>query len=251
MSVRIEVVPFLFVSLLLGALVLLACRMLKVRRTRALGAGGAVFLLLGFYMLVFFRDPARTPPTEPGVIVAAADGRIAGIVEVPPADFETLLRRFAEQGIAGERLARLQDRDLIRISTFLSLIDVHVNRAPIQGVSEFLGYFPGERHFTFQERSSLENQHNAIYMHNPDTACLLMQIVGPVARRVVYWPDHDQPVELELGEPIGMMKFGSRLDLYFPADDIEVVIPVDARVVAGETIVARLRTGESPDAPRQ
>ena len=241
MSVRIEIVPFLFASLLIAAILLLACRLLHVRRVRALVSSGAVFLLLSFYMVVFFRDPPRNPPDDPKAIVSAADGRIAGIVDVAPEDFELLIERFTEQGIDAERLARLRNRDLVRISTFLSLIDVHVNRAPIQGVSEFLGYFPGARHFTFQERASVENQHNAIYMHNPHTACLLMQIVGPVARRVVYWPDSDQPVELSLGEPIGMMKFGSRMDIYLRASDVEVTIAKGERVRAGETVIARCR----------
>jgi len=119
---------------------------------------------------------------------------------------------------------------------------VHVNRAPISGESRFLGYFPGRHFFTFKEKSSDYNQHNSILIQNERTCCLLNQIVGPVCRRVVYWPDHDRPVQVRKGDPIGMMKFGSRLDMYFPADTITVVVKEGDPVRAGETIMARLRT---------
>ncbi len=240
MGMRIEVVPFIFVSLAIGALVWLLCRLFKARQSRSLVSGGVVFLILSFYMLVFFRDPPRTPPTDPNVIVSAADGKIANVIVVPRDEFEALCRDSGLDGIKVERMSRLLQTDVVRISIFLSLVDVHVNRAPMSGTSEFLGYFPGKRHFTFLEKSSQENQHNAIYMHNEHTACLIQQIVGPIARRVVYWPDHDNPVDLEIGHPIGMMKFGSRLDMYFPVGDVVVEVQADDRVRAGETIVARL-----------
>jgi phosphatidylserine decarboxylase len=121
---------------------------------------------------------------------------------------------------------------------------VHVNRAPIAGSSEFLGYYRAKRHFTFDEKSSEENQHNAIFMKNDRTCCLINQVVGPVARRVVYWPDHDKPVPLEMGDRIGMMKFGSRLDMYFPKDDITVTVKKGDRVQAGLTKVATLNRGD-------
>lgn len=79
--------------------------------------------------------------------------------------------------------------DILRISIFLSLFDVHVNRAPISGKSRFLGYFPGKHLFTFDEKSSDVNQHNSILIQNDKTCCLVNQIVGPVCRRVVYWLD--------------------------------------------------------------
>jgi phosphatidylserine decarboxylase len=249
MGMRIEVVPFLFVSLAIGALIAMMGALLKVRKKRALLSGGIVFLILGCYMLVFFRDPPRTPPSDPDVVVSAADGKIANIVEVSRDDFEKLCRESGLDGVKVRKMGRLLQTDVVRISIFLSLVDVHVNRTPIAGTSEFLGYFPGKRHFTFLEKSSAENQHNAIYMHNERTACLIQQIVGPVARRVVYWPDHNQAVELEIGYPFGMMKFGSRLDMYFPKDDIVVKVQAGDRVVAGETIVARLTARTALPAP--
>jgi phosphatidylserine decarboxylase len=132
----------------------------------------------------------------------------------------------------------------VRISIFLSLFDVHVNRAPIAGQVKFLAYYPGTRYFTFQEKSSELNQHNSIFIQGPQTACLVNQIVGPVARRVVYWLTLDQ--EVRKGDPIGMMKFGSRLDMYLPRAEVEVVVKRGDKVLAGETVVARLRGKGTP-----
>lgn len=154
-------------------------------------------------------------------MVAGADGTVAAITNVYESEY--------------------LKTNCVRISIFLSLFDVHVNRAPISGRSTFLGYFPGKRLFTFQEKSSEVNQHNKILIEGHRTRCLVTQIVGPVCRRVVYWPPHEQAVELKLGERIGMMKFGSRLDMYLPVDDVDVVVRTGDTVRAGQTLVARVR----------
>ena len=151
---------------------------------------------------------------------AGADGTIAAITDV----------------YEGQYL----QTNCVRISIFLSLFDVHVNRAPIAGQSRFLGYFPGRHLFTFQGKSSDVNQHNKILIEGENTRCLITQIVGPVCRRVVYWPDHDRAVALRQGDRIGMMKFGSRLDMYFPNDDVDVAVTLGEQVRAGETIVTRI-----------
>jgi len=142
-------------------------------------------------------------------------------------------------------LPEFENSAAVRISIFLSLFDVHVNRAPISGNATFLGYFPGKHYFTFQDKSSDHNQHNSILIRNADTACLINQIVGPVCRRVVYWPDHERVVPLRIGDRFGMMKFGSRLDMYFPAADIELLCRPGDEVRAGETIIAELITRET------
>ncbi|MCF7855839.1 MAG: phosphatidylserine decarboxylase, partial [Candidatus Pacebacteria bacterium] len=204
--------------------VALICRGLRLRWKRSVPVGLLTPLLLSSYMLFFFRDPPRTAPTDPDLVVSGADGVIAGIQTVEE--------------------SRYLKGKAVRISIFLSLFDVHVNRAPISGMSTFLGYFPGEHFFTFEEKSSDHNQHNAILIEGEGTRCLVYQIVGPVCRRVVYWPDHDAPVSVMKGDPIGMMKFGSRLDMYFPEGDIEPVVSVGDKVRAGETVVAKLRSRE-------
>jgi phosphatidylserine decarboxylase len=205
---------------------------------RVLVPSALVGLAVGLYMLYFFRDPARFSPPDPSLIVSGADGRIANIVDLSPDQFAKMAP-FC--GLKEGDLGRLGEGSVTRISIFLSLFDVHVNRAPIAGESEFLGYFPGKHIFTFKEKSSECNQHNSIRISNADTVCLVNQIVGPVARRVVYWPDPNRKVPLEKGHPIGMMKFGSRLDMYFPAADVDVGVKVGDRVAAGVSVVARLK----------
>jgi phosphatidylserine decarboxylase len=212
-----EVLPFFFGSLVVFGLLGLIFRRLQWKRT------ALVFFSLGVivacYMLFFFRDPQRTPPADPTVIVAGADGVVMSIKEIRE---DTYLKT-----------------DAVRISIFLSLFDVHVNRAPIAGNIAFLGYFPGKRYFTFQEKSSEFNQHNSILIEGPQTRCLVNQIVGPVARRVVYWLKLHQMVQK--GDRIGMMKFGSRLDMVFPKDDVNVVVKPGDRVQAGVTVVATVK----------
>lgn len=223
-KVRAEVWPFLALGAALGGAVALAVRWGGTGWGRAAWIGAGAGAVVCAYMLYFFRDPDRLIPGNPAMIVAGADGRIAGITRV--------------------REDRFLREETVRISVFLSLFDVHVNRAPIAGTSTFLGYFPGRRFFTFREKSSTMNQHNAILLEGERTRCLVTQIVGPVCRRVAYFLDHDQGVRVRKGDRIGMMKFGSRLDMYFPKDDIEVVVKKGDVVRAGQTVVARLREQE-------
>lgn len=247
MSFRVEVLPFLAVAAVAGVVLGVAVRALTRRRKRpllAVAMGLDLAILLGAYFLYFFRDPERTPPADPAAIVAGADGVIAKVTELDDAAFG---RSADFSGLKGANRERFLGRGgVVRISIFLSLVDVHVNRAPIGGQSEFLGYFPGKHFFTYKEKSSEYNQHNSILIRGKDTSCLVNQIVGPVARRVVYWPDHDRAVELRIGDRIGMMKFGSRLDMYLPRRDVEVLTRQGDRVRAGETIVARLRGEAAP-----
>jgi phosphatidylserine decarboxylase len=221
MLIRSEVIPFIVaVAIIFGLLAL-------VLRTRSYPARRLVWfcltpaLVCTVYLLFFFRDPERITPVDPTAIVAGADGRV--------------------MSVACLKEDKFLKTDCMRISIFLSLFDVHVNRAPIAGRSTFLGYFPGKRLFTFQEKSSELNQHNKILIEGKQTRCLVNQIVGPVCRRVVYWPDHDKAVDVKMGERIGMMKFGSRLDIYLPASDVDIVCKSGDVVRAGETVVAHLR----------
>ena len=220
MHIRPEVVPFVAASFVVGVLLAaLSKRLFKTWRVAGT-LGLAVAVIFSAYFLYFFRDPDRHPPNDASAILAGADGTIAAITEV--------------------REDKYLQTDCVRISIFLSLFDVHVNRSPMSGRSKFLGYFPGKRLFTFQEKSSDLNQHNKILVEGAHTRCLVNQIVGPVCRRVVYWPDHDKAVDVASGERIGMMKFGSRLDMYFPKSEIVIEVRKGDRVRAGETIVARV-----------
>lgn len=243
MSIRVEVVPFLVVSLVAGAVVALAVRLAGAGWAPTLWSGGCVAGVLGAYMLYFFRDPARIPPADADAIVAGADGTVAAITTLNAEQFRQAAK-FCGLDSAGTD-AFLKP-DVLRVSIFLSLFDVHVNRAPIRGTARFLGYFPGRHLFTFTDKSSDVNQHNAVLLENSRTRCLLTQIVGPVARRVVYWPDHNSAVKIAAGDKIGMMKFGSRMDLYFPSGDVTLAVALGERVRAGETVIAKLRQEVRP-----
>jgi len=219
MTFRPEVIPFLVGVLIFGAVVFFVLRLARVGLGKAVALELGIVAVLFAYLLYFFRDPERHPPADPAAIVAGADGTVMSVVTVNEPEF--------------------LKTEAVRISIFLSLIDVHVNRSPIAGKVEFANYYPGTRYFTFQEKSSDFNQHSSIFIRGPKTACVVRQIVGPVARRVVYWLNVGQ--ELNKGDRIGMMKFGSRLDMYFPKTDVDVVVQKGEKVRAGETVVALLK----------
>ena len=224
MSIRVEVVPFVVAAVVVGIVVALACRLAAVGWAGATVLGAGLAMVFTGYMLFFFRDPHRKPPGDDSLVLAGADGIVARVTEV--------------------REDRFLNAEAVRISIFLTLFDVHVNRAPLSGRARFLGYYPGKRFFTFQEKSSEFNQHNAILIEGSHTRCLVKQIVGPVCRRVVYWLDHAKEAEVRAGDRIGMMKFGSRLDMIFPRGDVTVLVKEGDRVRAGETVVGRVGEGE-------
>jgi phosphatidylserine decarboxylase len=212
MNVRHEVIPFVGIVAAVGV-----CAGLFLN---AIIPSVAVISLGSVCLLFFFRDPERTPPPDKAVIVSGADGRVMSITRLP------------------ENVHL--NAECVRISVFLSIFDVHVNRSPLSGHSKFIGYFPGKKVFAFREKASEVNQHNKILIEGSQTRCMIAQIVGPVARRVVYWLSHDASVPVKAGDRIGMMKFGSRLDIYLPAADVDVLARPGDKVRAGETIIARI-----------
>lgn len=180
-----------------------------------------VAVILTAFMFHFFRDPDRPQLADTAVVVSGADGWVRCVEEVPE--------------------PRFIKADCLRISTFLTPFDVHVNRAPIGGQVRHLGYTPGKHLLTIQEASAEYNEHSTIVIDGPRTRCLVRQIVGPLVRRVIYWLELNQ--SLKTGDRIGMMKFGSRLDVYLPADDVEVLVKKGDRVFAGITAIARIKKG--------
>lgn len=214
MHIRHEVVPFIVAVAAVGicAGFLLNAPVLS----------SAVIFSVTAFLLFFFRDPDRITPPDPNAIISGADGRVMSIV-----------RLWENAHLHAE---------CIRISVFLSIFDVHVNRSPLTGHSRFLGYFPGRKYFAFREKSSEMNQHNKILIEGLQTRCLIAQIAGPVARRVVYWLNPDLSVPVEAGDRIGMMKFGSRLDIYLPAAKVDVLARPGDRVRAGETVIAIIKS---------
>src|SRR5687768_1410611 len=177
----------------------------------------ASFAALGGFFAFFFRDPDRNVPQEPGLVVAPADGRvmIAG-----PSD-----GRWAPPGTWKQ------------ITIFLSPMDVHMNRTPVAGRVTRIDYRRG-RFLPAYHESSNDNELNEIWIESNGGQIVVRQVVGILARRIVCRVREEQV--LERGERIGLMKFGSRMDVFLP-ERAEIGVRVGQRVVAGETVVATLK----------
>jgi phosphatidylserine decarboxylase len=180
---------------------------------------GCVGLFLSLFVLFFFRDPERNVASSDRVILSGADGVVR------------LIEPIAHDAILGV--------PVVRISIFLSALNVHVNRSPMAGVVKHLAYVPGRKLFAFLDAASEVNEHSTIVIEGARITCLVRQIVGPVARRVVYWLELNQRVGQ--GERIGIMKFGSRMDIHLPADRVAVQVRRGDVVRAGETVVALIK----------
>jgi phosphatidylserine decarboxylase len=193
---------------------------------------GWIGVVLTLWCAYFFRDPVRVTPIRPGLVISPADGRISSIVEViPPAELEL-----------GEDLRT-------RISVFMNVFDCHVNRAPVPGRIERIVYSPGIFLNAELDKASEDNERNSLVIDLDDGGKLgVVQIAGLVARRIVCWAKEDDI--LEAGERFGLIRFGSRLDIYLPPGKVPQVI-LGQRAVAGETVLADLtskedaRTGKS------
>ena len=174
-------------------------------------AGPLIFL--GLFTLFFFRDPQRTPPADPHAVVSPADGRVVVITEE---EFE---------GQPG-----------LRVSVFLSVWDVHVNRTPFAGTIRRVEYRPGRFFAAMRARASEENEQNVFYLDTDRGPLVFKQIAGWIARRVVSWKEPGSAVAT--GERIGMIRFGSRMDVWLPKG-AEIVVKKGQFVSAGSSILAR------------
>ena len=176
-----------------------------------------LFGILAAFMAFFFRDPERRPPSDPGVVVAPADGRV------------TRVRPVAESS---------NDVSATIVSIFLSPLDVHINRAPIAGEITNVAYTRGKFLMATNENASLVNEQNALTIKGERITIVCKQVAGILARRIVCWKQAGERVAL--GERFGLIKFSSRTDLLLPAN-VEVVIAEGARVRGGTTIIGRIR----------
>jgi phosphatidylserine decarboxylase len=168
----------------------------------------------GLFVMYFFRDPERVIPAEPGPIaVAPADGRVVDVREVEH-----------------------DGRPFRRISIFLSIFDVHVNRAPVAGVIRDVEYSRGRFLVASKLEASAENERNTVTVEGPEGVVIFRQIAGILARRIVFWKKKGESVAR--GERVGLIKFGSRVDVLLEPD-WEVVVSKGRRVRAGSTILAR------------
>jgi len=181
---------------------------------RSLVAGSVALLILVLF-LYFFRDPERRIPSGEGLILAPADGRVV---------------RISSPGEEG-------GEEGILVSTFLSLLDVHVNRSPMSGVVSGVTYKKGSFRLAFLDEASQENEQNVISFTHGKDRIILKQIAGLIARRVVCWVKPNQ--EVEAGQRIGFIKFGSRVDLILPPGS-QIEVRKGDQVKGGLSIIGRL-----------
>jgi phosphatidylserine decarboxylase len=176
----------------------------------------APFAGLAAFMAYFFRDPERRVPVDPLVVVAPADGRV--MVAGP-----------AEPGVSPPGAWQ-------QISIFLSPVDVHVNRAPYGGRLTRVEYRPGRFLAAYKQESALENERTELEVERDGHRVIFRQLVGVLARRIVCRVDAGET--LQTGERFGLMKFGSRMDV-FVEPGAQLLVKVGDRVVGGETVLAR------------
>ncbi len=178
---------------------------------------GIFLAILSAYIFYFFRDPIRTVPTDE-VVVSPADGVVTYI------------------GTEKNPLEDNKDQNTYRkISIFLSVFDVHVNRMPTKGLIHSIHYIPGKFINATLDKSSKENERNIISVKRNNDNFYIVQIAGLIARRIICNLKVNQ--EVEKGNRIGIIKFGSRVDLYLP-ENYDIMVAKGQRVVGGETIIS-------------
>lgn len=188
-------------------------------------------LALTGWCAYFFRDPQRVTPIDPALVVSPADGRVSAIGRtVPPPELE------------------LGTEPMLRVSVFMNVFDCHVNRMPVDGRIARIAYREGRFVNAELDKASSENERNALVVETEHGAVGLVQIAGLVARRIVCWTETGDAVHA--GERFGLIRFGSRLDVYLPATAVPRVA-LDQTAIAGETVLAEFGTGKGPTVSRR
>ena len=192
---------------------------------------GWIGTVLTVWCVYFFRDPPRVTPVREGLVVAPADGRISQITNaVPP----------PELGLGVTPVPR--------ISVFMSVFDCHVNRSPVSGRIEKMVYRAGKFINAELDKASEDNERNCFLIATPSARIGVVQIAGLIARRIVPFVREGQPVSA--GERIGMIRFGSRVDVYLPAG-FRPLVAEGQTALAGETVFADLAQAEPQRSFRQ
>ena len=186
---------------------------------------GWIFAVITLWVVYFFRDPERVTQTREGLVVAPADGKITGVEEVLPPK---------ELGLG--------DEPVVRISTFLSIFDVHIQRAPIAGDIKEVVYTPGLFVNAVLDKASEDNERNGIVIEDRQGNKIgCVQIAGLIARRILCFVKEGEGIGV--GERYGLIRFGSRVDVYLPKGKTALV-SVGQRAIGGETIFADLNSDE-------
>lgn len=175
-------------------------------------------LILFIFVAFFFRNPARTIPPEEGILVSPADGTIMDISEI----FEDMFLK----------------EKAIKVSIFLSVFNVHLNRCPMTGTVRYRNYRPGKMIPAFKSHASDINEKNFVGIENNGLRVMVTQITGFIARRIVCWVNTGAPVSR--GEIFGLIKFGSCTEIIVPVH-CEILVKKGDKVVGGETVIGRIK----------
>jgi phosphatidylserine decarboxylase len=185
---------------------------------------GWIGTVLTVWCALFFRDPKRVTPLREGIVVAPADGHISMVVQaVPPHELG------------------LGDKPLPRISIFMSVFNCHVNRSPATGRVDRIAYRPGKFINAELDKASEDNERNSLVIATPSGSIGVIQIAGLVARRIVCFVREGQ--SMTAGERFGLIRFGSRLDVFLP-EGAKPLVSEGQTAVAGETVLADFRQGD-------
>lgn len=199
--------------------------------TLVIGFFWSPFLFIGgvltLWCAYFFRNPERITPVREGLVISPADGVVQMIQpSAPPPELE------------------MGDAPLTRISIFMNVFNVHVNRAPVDGIIVKLAYRPGKFLNASLDKASEHNERQSVRMRLADGRDIaIVQIAGLVARRILTWIEEGR--ELAAGERFGLIRFGSRVDVYLP-NGVSPLVCVGQTAVGGETVIADLGAGEPP-----
>ncbi len=179
-------------------------------------------LLITLFILYFFRDPERFIPPEEQAIVSPADGKVIIVKKI---EDDVYLKQ-----------------EVYKISIFMNIFNVHVNRAPFSGKVEQIIYTPGKFYSADSEKGALQNENCAtIISTEAETKIAFVQVAGLIARRIVNWLEPEDSIKK--GQRFGLIRFGSRVDIYLPSQ-IETSVEVGQKVRAGETVIGHLKSKE-------
>ncbi|HET7411872.1 MAG TPA: phosphatidylserine decarboxylase, partial [Pararhizobium sp.] len=187
-------------------------------------------LVLTAWCAYFFRDPPRVTSLDPDLVVSPADGRVSAIVRVvPPAEMA------------------LGDEPMLRVSVFMNVFNCHVNRMPVTGFVRRIAYNKGKFFNAELDKASKHNERNSLVIESEHGDIGCVQIAGLVARRIVCWAKKGD--KLEVGERFGLIRFGSRLDVYLPEGAVPRV-SLGQTAIAGETVLAEFSSLKGPTISR-
>ena len=214
MSVAREGIPFILIAV---AVAIAAFALALTKRSWPLWLIAFVLTLIALWVAYFFRDPERTGDRGDKLVISPADGRISHIVEVDEPNF-----------VHGKA---------IRISVFMNVFNVHVNRYPVSGVVQYTHYNPGKFLNAATEKSSLENEQMSVGIQAGPYKILVRQIAGLIARRIVTYSKLGDPASQ--GERFGLIRFGSRVDVFVPVGST-IRVKIGDTPAAGTTVLAEL-----------